>query len=124
MKHAAILVAIAAGQTVQTHNAPGTSWFDVSEKDLPRFNPLIQPHWEWRIKPDKINIAGRELDAPLRSVPAVGTQYWAPSLVADEMYVHYTWVGNRYNHSHFERGVCYDAPEKAVAVAEALLSLG
>lgn len=47
-KHAAVLRAIADGKDVQyLHN---TDWTDPF--DLQGFNPIKNPHYEWRIKPE------------------------------------------------------------------------
>lgn len=47
--HAEVLIGIAEGKTAQ-YRAPSGAW--CAEDPLSEYNPLTNPHWEWRLKPE------------------------------------------------------------------------
>jgi hypothetical protein len=60
-KHAAVLHAIAEGETVQYKG--GDDLWRIPER-LDKHNPLTCPDWEWRIKPKTFTLNGEEMPMP------------------------------------------------------------
>jgi hypothetical protein len=78
VKHLEVILAIVQGTPVQFKNMHTDGWVDLDERYA---NPVTNPLWDWRIKPEPepkrtVQIGKRTVVAPEVEAPAVGSDYW------------------------------------------------
>lgn len=117
---AEILRAIADGKIVQRRNALyiKDDWFDDD-------NPLVyltDDTFEWRIKPETIDINGIEVPCPVREPLRYGQIYYTPRIRDEVLYAELKWNDDNIDRRLLERGLIHLTKESAIAHAEALLS--
>lgn len=123
-EYANVLRAIAEGHELQWFDS-GKKWVSViSNKQI-----LIDigcgtalPPCEYRIKPCTININGHEVPEPMRVAPEKETRYYAPHVLAEDLYVCWTWHGNSTDNRLLLLGITHKTKEAAITHAKALLS--
>lgn len=111
-----ILQAIADGKTVQMSNED-YEWVDADLKCLVNY-----PTGAFRIKPETININGREVPCPVREPLQEGDVYFIANLYNESFVTSNTWTECSAAMLWLGRGLIHLTPEAAIAHAEALLS--
>lgn len=112
-----ILIAIAQGKTIEGR-LPSTPW------EVQEFPCLVigKPGWELRIKPETININGREVPCPVQEPLKEGTEYWRVALESPGLCAMKIWEEDQYDARYLERRIAHMHVSDCEKHAEALLS--
>lgn len=105
---------------------PWERWEFYEEADKAWFTVDGSPLWhteiQYRRKPRTITINGREVPEPMRSEPAIESQYFMPQLTTEIKYGFAYWRAGNSEIRWLSKGLCHSTKEAAIAHAEALLS--
>ena len=105
--------AAAKGERVEIQMSDGT-W-----EEALTFSDLS----EYRIKEKTIMVNSFEVPEPMREKPELDTGYFAPNVVAMEMYSFSKWEDCSVDKSRLSRGICHKTKEAAIAHAKAMLGI-
>lgn len=110
-------------RTLEVRHA-GSSWEPSVFNASHDISALIDGY-AYRIAPVKIKIkiGDRELVAPMRAAPEIGSVYWRIDFWESTRETTLTWTGDEVDFEWLEQGRCFDTKADCVAMRAALLEL-
>lgn len=112
--------ALSAGQKIEARHK------DVFEFDsLDNFpaTVLVNPEYEFRIALTFITIGEMQVPEPVKEAPAKGAQYFAPSLLTEELSKSFKWKNSNLDLALLQRGQVHFEQEHAVIHAQVLIAV-
>lgn len=112
--------ALSAGQKIEARHQQATE-FD-SLDNFPA-TILVNPDYEFRIALTFITIGEMQVPEPVKEAPAKGAQYFAPSLLTEELSKSFKWKNSDLDLALLQRGQVHFEQEHAVIHAQALIAV-
>lgn len=84
---------------------------------------MVNPEYEFRIALTFIAIGEMQVPEPVKEAPAKGTQYFAPSLLTEELSKSFKWKNSDLDLALLQRGQIHFEQEHAVIHAQALIAI-
>lgn len=84
---------------------------------------MVNPEYEFRIALTFITIGEMQVPEPLKEAPAKGAQYFAPSLLTEELSKSFKWKNSDLDLALLQRGQVHFEQEHAVIHAQALIAM-
>lgn len=112
--------ALSAGQKIEARHKQTTE-FD-SLDNFPA-TILVNPEYEFRIALTFITIGEMQVPEPVKEAPAKGAQYFAPSLLTEELSKSFKWKNSDLDLALLQRGQVHFEQEHAVIHAQALIAV-
>lgn len=113
-------VALSAGQKIEARHQQATE-FD-SLDNFPA-TVLVNPEYEFRIALTFITIGEMQVPEPVKEAPAKGVQYFAPSLLTEELSKSFKWKNSDLDLALLQRGQVHFEQEHAEIHAKALITI-